>query len=191
MTGSPHRPHLEALALQPETLDALTAYLDLLATWNRKTNLTGARTPADRVQLLVAGVLPAVPLLDPGPLLDIGSGNGSPGLVLALFRPGESAVLLEPRARRWAFLREACRLVGRSDIVVLRQRHDDYRGSPAQNLTLRALALPPDELAGLALAGGRLLVFGGEPGASSAWVREREVRLPQSRLHVLRRARFT
>jgi 16S rRNA (guanine527-N7)-methyltransferase len=191
LTGSPHRTHLEALAFPPEILDALSAYLDLLAAWNRKTNLTGARTAADRVQLLVAGVLPALPLLNPGPLLDIGSGNGSPGLVLALFRPEESAVLLEPRSRRWAFLREACRVVGRSDIVVLRQRHDEYRGAPAQNLTLRALAIPPDEIAGLALAGGCLFVFGGDPGASSAWVRESEVPLPQSRLHVFRRARFT
>jgi len=191
LTPSPHRAYLESLTLQPGILESLEAYLDLLGVWGRRTNLTGARTPGDRVRLLVAEVLPALPLLDPGPLLDVGSGNGSPGLVLSLFRPGEIATLLEPRSKRWAFLREACRVVGRTDITVLRQRHDEYRGAPAQNLTVRALAVPPDDLAALSLAGGRLLVFGGSPEASRAWAQEDDVELPQSRLHVFRRARFT
>ena len=62
-----------------------------------------------RVALLVAPVLPLADLLEPGELLDVGSGNGSPGLVLALLRPRLDVTLLEPRQRRWAFLREAAR----------------------------------------------------------------------------------
>ena len=60
-------------------------------------NLTGARTPLERVRLLVGGVLPALPLVAAGTLLDVGSGNGSPGLVLALLREDIEATLLEPR----------------------------------------------------------------------------------------------
>jgi 16S rRNA (guanine527-N7)-methyltransferase len=191
LTESPHRAPLEALALPPPAIGPLAAYLDLLAAWNSRTNLTGARTPAARVQILVADVLLGLPFLEPGSLLDIGSGNGSPGLVLALLRPEAPATLLEPRARRWAFLREAARLVGRPDIAILRQRHDEYRGAPAQNLTLRALALPPEELAGLAFADGRLLVYGAEPPPCTSWVRELDGPPPPSRLHVYRRARFT
>ena len=52
-----------ALALPAAARTALERYLDLLAAWSRRVNLTGARTPAERVALLVAGVLPAVPLL--------------------------------------------------------------------------------------------------------------------------------
>jgi len=83
------------------------------------------------VRLLVGDVLPAAPLADPGSLIDVGSGNGSPGLVLALLRADLSATLLEPRLRRWAFLREASRAAGRPELDVRRERHDRYAGPPA------------------------------------------------------------
>ena len=132
-------------------------------------NLTGARTPAERVALLVAAVLPASPLPGPGRLLDVGSGNGSPGLVLALLRPELPVVLLEPRQRRWAFLREAGRAAGRPDVEVLRQRHDQYAGPAAATVTLRGLDLPLSALAGLVGEEGRVLVFGGVRVAERGW----------------------
>ena len=91
----------------------LAAYLDTLADWSRRTNLTGARTAAERVRLLVADVLPGAFLPEPGALIDVGSGNGSPGLVLALVRDDLEVTLLEPRTRRWAFLKEAARASAR------------------------------------------------------------------------------
>jgi 16S rRNA (guanine527-N7)-methyltransferase len=135
-------------------------------------NLTGARTPADRVALLVESVLPAAPHALPGRLIDVGSGNGSPGLVLALVRPELSVVLLEPRQRRWAFLREACRAAGRPDIDVLRERHDQYGGPAAATVTLRGLDLPLAALAPLVAAAGRALVFGRRRSAEPGWQEE-------------------
>ncbi len=140
----------------------LAAYLDTLAAWSQRVNLTGARTPAERVRLLVADVLAAAPLPAPGTLLDVGSGNGSPGLVFALLRDDLDVTLLEPRARRWAFLREAARAGGRT-VRVLRLRHDGYPGPPVRTLTVRAVALPLAELAGLVSPGGKVVVFGGRP----------------------------
>jgi 16S rRNA (guanine527-N7)-methyltransferase len=152
------------LGLAASPLQALAAYLDVLAAWCARTNLTGARTPEERVALLVASVLPAAPLVRAGLLVDVGSGNGSPGLVLALAREDVRAVLLEPRARRWAFLREAARAAGASARVeVLRSRHDRYVGPPGDTVSLRALALPLDSLEPLVRPGGRLLVFGARP----------------------------
>jgi 16S rRNA G527 N7-methylase RsmG len=81
--------------------------------------------------------------------------------------------LLEPRSRRWAFLREAARAAGRS-VRVLRQRHDGYTGEPALTLTLRAVALPLAELAGLVRPGGRVLVLGGRPADGGPFVRTEE-----------------
>lgn len=135
-------------------------------------NLTGARTPAERVALLVAGVLPAAVLLEPGRLIDVGSGNGSPGLVLAVLRPELPVVLLEPRQRRWAFLREACRAAGRPDVEVRRQRHDEYSGPAAATVTLRGLDLPLSALAPLVGEGGRALVFGGRRPVEPGWREE-------------------
>ena len=135
-------------------------------------NLTGARTPADRVALLVEGVLPAAPHALPGRLIDVGSGNGSPGLVLALVRPELSVVLLEPRQRRWAFLREACRAAGRPDVEVLRARHDRYAGPAATTVTVRGLDLPLAALAPLVAEGGRALIFGQRRPAEPGWHEE-------------------
>ena len=132
-------------------------------------NLTGADTPERRVEVLVAPVLPALGRLSPGGLLDVGAGNGSPGLVLALLDPGRAVTLLEPRARRWAFLKEAARAAGREEVVALRERHDTYTGPPAANVTLRALRQPLAALQPLVAEGGRVLIFGPPPGSEPGW----------------------
>jgi 16S rRNA (guanine527-N7)-methyltransferase len=163
-TGA-HDLHLAGLGLAPGPAAALARYLDLVAAWNPRVNLTGARTAADRVAILVAPVAPAAPLLEPGLLIDVGSGNGSPGLVLATLRPDLPVVLLEPRQRRWAFLREAARVVGRPEVEVRRVRHDGYDGPPGRSVSLRALALPLRALAPLVAAGGRVFVWGPPPAA--------------------------
>jgi len=150
----------------------LERYLDLLAAWSPRVNLTGARTPAERVALLVAAVLPAAPLPEPGRLIDVGSGNGSPGIVLAALRPELPVVLLEPRQRRWAFLREASRAAGRPDVEVLRERHDGYSGPVAATVTVRGLDLPLSALASLVGEGGRALLFGAGRTAPPGWREE-------------------
>ena len=90
---SEHRAPLEALGLEGPALGRLAAYLDTLAAWSPRVNLTGARTPIERVRWLVADVVAAAHLPAPGRLIDVGSGNGTPGLVLALAprRPGGHA----------------------------------------------------------------------------------------------------
>jgi 16S rRNA (guanine527-N7)-methyltransferase len=111
----------------------------------------------------VGDVLPIVALPAAGTLLDVGSGNGSPGLVMALLRDDLVVTLLEPRARRWAFLREAVRASGRPRVDVLRERHDTYSGPPARTVAVRALALPLRELAPLVEPGGCLVLLGRQP----------------------------
>lgn len=158
-----------------------------MATWSARVNLTGARTPEQRVKSLVADVLPMLPWVEGPSLIDIGSGNGSPGLVMALLRPELRVTLLEPRLRRWAFLREATRTLARSDISVLRQRHDEAPfPRRAQTLSMRALRLPLAELAPLVEPGGRLLVVGAPPrGAGSLDAEEAPGAPPW--LHVFRK----
>ena len=168
---SPHRPALARLGLPEPVQAALARYLDLLAAWSDRVNLSGARTPADRIRVLIEPALALSPELVPGGILDIGSGNGSPGLVLAVLRPAAELTLLEPRLRRWAFLREAARAVGAADALVLRQRYQDYSGPPARNVLVRGLRLAPAALAALIEDGGQLLVSGPRQAAAPtlAW----------------------
>ena len=147
------------LGVTPDAGARLDRYLDLLEAWSARVNLTGARSRAERIRLLLRPAVAVAGHVLPGRLLDIGSGNGSPGLVLAALRPDASATLLEPRQRRWAFLREAARAMGLR-VEVRRERHDQYPGPGAETVTVRALALPAADLAALLAPGGRLLVFG-------------------------------
>jgi 16S rRNA (guanine527-N7)-methyltransferase len=163
----------------------LAVYLDLLAQWSARVNLTGARTPEQRVERLVAPALDIVPWVEPGRLIDVGSGNGSPGVVIALLRDDVEVTLLEPRRRRWAFLREVCRALGRSELTVRCQRHDGPPLEPARTVTVRALALPPRQLAPLVRDGGRLLVMGAAPCEPAPFEPEAAVSLPAG-LHSLR-----
>lgn len=145
-----------------ETEKKLEKYLECLHRWSSRINLTGAETREAAYQTLVTPVLGAEGLLS-GHVVDVGSGNGSPGLVLAAQRPDLRFTLLEPRAKRWAFLREAAREMGADNVAVERARSDAYRGDPASTVTMRAVGLSPESLRPLLQPGGCVLVFGGPP----------------------------
>lgn len=138
----------------------LDRYLECLGRWSAKINLTGAETREAAFNTLVSPVLGAEALLE-GSVIDVGSGNGSPGLVLAALRPDLPFTLLEPRAKRWAFLREAAREMGLDNVTVERARSDNFRGCPARTVTMRAVGLDPEMLRQLLLPGGCVLIFGG------------------------------
>lgn len=138
----------------------LGRYLDCLARWSPKINLTGARTEAEAFETLIHPILGAEGFLS-DPVIDVGSGNGSPGLILAALRPDLSFTLLEPRAKRWAFLRDAAREMMARNVTVRRERSDQYDGPKAATVTMRAVGLDPDALRPLMAPRGCLLVFGG------------------------------
>jgi 16S rRNA (guanine527-N7)-methyltransferase len=161
-----HRVALARLALAAGEIDRIDRYLGLVAEWSKRVNLTAARSAQERVDVLVRPALDLRRHLQTGSLLDVGSGNGSPGLILALLEPARPAVLLEPRARRWAFLREAARQADRSDVQILRERHDQYRGQAMANVLLRGLRLPLAEIEPLIASGGQALLSGSAPEAA-------------------------
>jgi 16S rRNA (guanine527-N7)-methyltransferase len=81
-------------------------WLDLIATWNAKVDLTAARTTDELVDLMVADGLALSRHQPPGcHVVDVGSGAGAPGLALALARPDLRVTLIEPLQKRVAFLR--------------------------------------------------------------------------------------
>src|SRR5262245_19949497 len=127
---------------EPNARRRLEAYLDSLERWSRTINLTGARTRDGMITTLIEPVLGAEAWLE-GRVIDVGSGNGSPGLVLASLRTDLAFVLLEPRAKRWAFLRDAIRQMGLQNVEPVRARSDAYRGTQGRTVVLRAVGLDP------------------------------------------------
>lgn len=158
-------------------LDLAAAYADLLATDGVVRGLIGPREAPriwDRHLLNCAAAAELIPT--EASVVDVGSGAGLPGIVLAVARPDLSVTLVEPLARRTAFLAEVVTVLGLDQsVTVVRGRAEELvRGSsagsisPADVITARAVA-PLDRLAAwclpLAALGGRLLAL---KGASAA-----------------------
>jgi 16S rRNA (guanine527-N7)-methyltransferase len=173
-----HIAPLSDLGIEQARLGPIAQYLALVEAWNERTNLTAARNAEERVRVLIADAWRAAPEVQAGSLIDVGSGNGTPGLVLALLRPDLEVTLLEPRAKRWAFLREAARALGRGDVRVERARCEDFRPpEPARTITMRAVGIPLATLSHLMTGDGQVLVFGGNPAVSDSFHLERTVDL--------------
>ncbi len=148
-------------SLPPETRARLHAYADLLATWTRRINLVSAADQPHIWSRHIQDSLRLVRLIPPGTArgIDLGSGAGLPGLVLAIATdlPFD---LIESDRRKAAFLREAARLTGaRATIHAI--RIEACTVPPAPLVTARALA-PLDALLALAaplLAPGGTMLF--------------------------------
>jgi 16S rRNA (guanine527-N7)-methyltransferase len=129
-----------------ETLARLDAYVGLLQAWNRRINLVGATTMGDpwRRHILDSAQLLAFLPPDARSLVDLGSGAGLPGLILAILGVPE-VHLVESDQRKAAFLREAARISGTS-VQIHAERAERLGPLKADIVTARAVAPLPDLL---------------------------------------------
>jgi 16S rRNA (guanine527-N7)-methyltransferase len=136
-----------------ETLDRLIAYGDLLKKWQTKINLVGTsslsrlwhRHMFDSAQLwpLISNLIQNDKISGTTVMVDLGSGAGFPGLVLAIMA-SETALnlqvhLVESHQRKGAFLQEAARVTG-TNIILHTQRIEDINPFKADVVTARACA---------------------------------------------------
>jgi 16S rRNA (guanine527-N7)-methyltransferase len=132
-----------------ETQTALERFADLLTRWNRTINLISRREEPFLWERHIADSLELAALMRPPPdrAIDLGSGAGFPGLILAL-ATGVRFELIEADQRRAAFLREAARVTA-APAHVHAVRIERAVLAPAKLITARALA-PLPKLLGLA-----------------------------------------
>ena len=126
-----------------ETLARLEAYVDLLTRWSVRINLVGRDTLADlwRRHILDSAQLHRFIPSTAKTLIDVGSGAGLPGLVLAIL--GVAGVeLVEADSRKAAFLREAARVTD-ADVTIRPCRIQAVPPHPANVVTARACAPLP------------------------------------------------
>ena len=123
-----------------ETLERLRAYADLLVKWQERINLVGPDTIADLWNRHVLDSAQLYPLIRPEArrLVDLGSGAGFPGLVLAVMGAPD-VHLVESDQRKAAFLREAARMTG-TTVTILAKRIEQVAPLAADVVTARALA---------------------------------------------------
>lgn len=126
-----------------ETLERLKRFGDLLAKWNERVNLVGKSTMADpwRRHMLDSAQLFARLPPESRRLVDLGSGAGFPGLVLAIMGVPD-VHLIEANARKCAFLREAARMA-EANVTIHDNRIESSPALAADVVTARALAPLP------------------------------------------------
>ena len=195
------------LDLSGQLLERLAAYVELLQRWNARVNLTALDAGDEGLDRLIVEPLAAARhVAIPAPrLIDIGSGGGSPAIPLRLALPGGSLLMVEAKARKAAFLREAVRHLGLADTAVDARRFEALVDRPPWRgafdvLTLRAVRVDDAVLRGLQTllrGGGELFLFTG-PRAEAPRVAVEPPLVPhatcplvpslRSRLVVLRKA---
>jgi 16S rRNA (guanine527-N7)-methyltransferase len=97
----------EDIELQESTIAELEKFAELLNEWNKIHNLTGAKTIDAIYKNIVDSLYPLNFIKKPKTLLDVGTGAGFPGLVLAIALPQTKVVLAEPLKKRVSFLKYA------------------------------------------------------------------------------------
>ncbi|MEO7851340.1 MAG: 16S rRNA (guanine(527)-N(7))-methyltransferase RsmG [Rubrivivax sp.] len=143
---------LEALGLQADDLSSsrLLAFLDLLARWNKHYNLTAVRDPQTMLSRHLLDCLAVLPSLDrhflscqqphPPRLLDVGSGAGLPGVVLAIMRPDWSVSCVDAVAKKTAFVQQAAAELGLKNLASIHSRVEELRVPTFNLIVSRAFA---------------------------------------------------
>lgn len=160
------------LGLPAALAPRLERYLDLIARWNRAYNLTAVREPAQMATRHLLDSLSILPYLGAGPLADLGSGAGLPGIPLAIAWPELAVTLVEANGKKARFLREVQRELGLGNVRVEQSRAEALAEDGAYDcLTARAFGT----LAELVRVGGHLLGPGGRLLAMKGRLPEEEI----------------
>ncbi len=163
---------LQSLGLAAALQQPLQQYLDELEKWNRAYNLTAIRDRDEMVVRHVLDSLAVLPTFAPDlerselRLLDVGSGGGMPGLLLAIVRPHWRVTVLDGNGKKARFLRHAVRALALSNVEVAEARVEDWQSpQPFDFIISRAFAALADfvSLSGhLLAADGRWLAMKGK-----------------------------
>ncbi len=161
---------LASAGVEATAAAGLEKYLTLLSRWTKTTNLVAATTsPLELVVHHVADCLALLPHLgDAHRIVDVGSGGGLPGAVLALVRPTVLVTALEPVHKKHAFLAHLRRDLALDNFTPLPERDEQHRARPdfsPYDLAVSRAAFPMAEWLSraphLVRPGGRILAMEG------------------------------
>ena len=118
------------VALSDGQAEQLLAYMALLNKWNKAYNLTAVRDPDEMVSRHLLDSLSILPFVGAGRWLDVGSGGGMPGVILAIMLPDNHFTLLDSNGKKTRFLTQVKMELGLDNLLVVNSRVEAF--SPDQ-----------------------------------------------------------
>lgn len=115
------------LAISEATQEKLLAYLALLQKWNKIYNLTAVRDPEEMVTLHLLDSLSVLPHTVGKRLLDVGSGAGLPGIILAIVQPELQVTTIDAVQKKAIFMRQVKGELALSNLQVVHARVEQYQ----------------------------------------------------------------
>jgi 16S rRNA (guanine527-N7)-methyltransferase len=134
------------VGLSESQCDTLLAYQAMLLKWNQVYNLTAVRKPADMLTHHLLDSLAVLPALQrrlgqrPARLLDVGSGGGLPGVVLAIMLPELDVTCVDTVGKKASFVRQVAAELKLANLSAAHARVEDLRVKPFDVITSRAFA---------------------------------------------------
>lgn len=137
------------LTLDEAVISRLMTYLAGLVKWNQAFNLTAIRDPLVMVDKHLLDSLSVLPWIRPDSLIDIGTGAGLPGFIVALVNPTQDITLLDSNGKKTRFLKQMAADMGMQHVTVVNARCEEHQGQYAQ-ICSRAFASLDDMVNGTA-----------------------------------------
>jgi 16S rRNA (guanine527-N7)-methyltransferase len=115
------------LDVSAEAQQKLLAYLALLQKWNKVYNLTAVRDSSEMVKLHLLDSLSVLPYIKVKNLLDVGSGAGLPGIVLAISLPSLQVTTIDTVQKKAIFMRQVKGELGLNNLQVVHARVENFK----------------------------------------------------------------
>ncbi|MBJ7551571.1 16S rRNA (guanine(527)-N(7))-methyltransferase RsmG [Marinomonas ostreistagni] len=114
------------ISLSDETVERLVQYLGLLQKWNKAYNLTAIRDADKMVSLHLLDSLATLPFITGKKVIDVGTGPGLPGMILAICLPDHDFTLLDSNGKKTRFLTQVKMEMGLDNVTVANERVEKH-----------------------------------------------------------------
>lgn len=116
-----------ALKLSDQMIDQLMTYLNLVEKWNRVYNLTAIRERDEMIKLHFLDSLSILNHVHVKNILDVGSGAGFPGIVLAITKPELKVTVMDSVNKKTTFMQQVKSELALTNLDVVNNRVEDYQ----------------------------------------------------------------
>ena len=129
------------IALSDKEIQQLLHYLSLILKWNKIYNLSAIRDPIESVKKHLLDSLSIIHFVQPGLLLDVGSGAGLPGIVIAIMKPETEVFVLDSVGKKCRFMQAVKSELALENLIVVNSRVESFKPNKSfSQITSRAFA---------------------------------------------------